>query len=139
MDAVGAAHAKGVALLEGAALADFTELAAIIDEDVGRLNELVAERGVAQVRAGHTVVHPAAGLGLALGDVLVDVLAHVGEEGDDVVVGNGLDSVDLFLVKGSVLADVGGLLLGDADLAHLCVRLAREHLDLLPDGVLVLE
>ena len=136
---MGATNAEGVALLEGAALTNLAELAAIIDEDIGRLNELVAERGVAQVGAGHTVVHPTAGLRLALGDVPVDVLSHVGEEGDDVVVGDGLDGVDLLLVEGSVLADVGGLILGDADLAHLGVSLAGEHLDFLPDGVLVLE
>ena len=36
-------------------------------------------------------------------------------------------------------ADPGGLLAGDAALANLRVRLAGQHLDLLPDGVLVLE
>ena len=66
VDAMGATNAEGVALLEGAALTNLAELAAIIDEDIGRLNELVAERGVAQVGAGHTVVHPTAGRLLAL-------------------------------------------------------------------------
>ena len=139
VDAVGAAHAEGVALLEGTALADLAELLAVLNQDVGGLDELVAEGRVAEVGGRHAKVDPAGRLGLALGDVLVDVLAHVGEEGDDVVVGHGLDGVDLVLVEVRVLADPGGLLLRDADLAHLGMRLAGQHLDLLPDAVLVLQ
>ena len=139
VDAVGPAHAEGVSLLECATLADLAELAAVLDEDVGGLDELVAEGRVAKVRARHAVVDPAAGLGLALRHVAVDVGAHVGEEGDDVVVGHGLDGVDLILVEGRVVANPPRLVSGDAALADLGVRLAGEHLDLLPDGVLVLE
>ena len=95
MDAVGTADAQGVALLERAAAADLAELAHVLDEDVGRLDELVAQGGVTQVGAGHAVVNPAAGLGVPLGHVGVDMLAHVGEERDDVVVGHGLDGIDL--------------------------------------------
>ena len=134
-----AAGAEGVAFLKGATLADLAELLDVLDDDVGGLNELVAEGGVAEVGARHTKVHPAAGLGLALRHVAVDVLAHVGEEGDDIVVGDRLDGVDLLLVKGGVVADPRGLLLGDADLPELGLSLAGEHLDLLPDGVLVLQ
>ena len=82
---------------------------------------------------------PAGGLGLAGGHVGVDVGAHVGQEGDDVVVGHGLDGVDLLLVEGGVLADPGGLLLRDSALADLGVGLAGQDLDLLPDDVLVLQ
>ena len=139
VDAVRAAHAERVALLEGAAAADLAELPHVLDDEVGGLDELVAERRVAQVGGGHAKVDPAGGLGLALGDLRVDVGAHVGEEGDDVVVGHGLDGVDLLLVELCVSADPGGLLAGDADLAHLGVRLAGQNLDLLPDGVLVLQ
>ena len=39
----------------------------------------------------------------------------------------------------SVVADPLSLLARDADLAELGLRLARQHLDLLPYGVLVLE
>ena len=136
---MGAPHAEGVALLEGAALADLAELPAVLDEDVGGLNKLVAECRVAEVGGGHAKVHPARRLGLALGDIAVDVLAHVGEEGDDVVVGHGLDGVDLVLVEVRVLADPGGLLARDANLAHLGVRLTGQDLNLLPDAVLVLQ
>ena len=139
MDAVRAAHAEGVTLLEGAALADLAKLLAVLDEDVGGLDELVAQGSIAQVRGGHAVVDPAGGLGASLRHVLVDVGVHVGEEGNDVVVGHGLDGVDLVLVEGGVLANPGGLLVRDAALADLGVRLAGQNLDLLPDGVLVLQ
>ena len=139
VDAVRAAHAEGVTLLEGAALADLAKLLAVLDEDVGGLDELVTQGSIAQVRGGHAVVDPAGGLGASLGHVLVDVGAHVGEEGDDVVVGHGLDGVHLVLVEGGVLANPGGLLVRDAALTDLRVRLAGQNLDLLPDGVLVLQ
>ena len=139
MDAVGAADAEGVALLEGAAEADLAELLHVLEDDVGRLDELVAQGGVAEVGAGHTEMDPAARLGLPLRHVAVDVLAHVGEERNDIVVGDRLDGVDLLLVEVGVLADPRRLLAGDADLTHLGVRLAGEDLDLLPDAVLVLE
>jgi hypothetical protein len=139
MDAVGAPNAEGLALLEGTALANLAELLAVIKQDVRCLHQLVTQRGVAKVRAGHAKVDPAAGLGVALGDVCVDVTAHVGEEGNDIMVGDGLDGVDLILIKGGVLANPGCLLLGDANLAKLGLRLACEDLDLLPDGVLVLQ
>ena len=139
VDAVRATHAEGVTLLEGAALADLAELAHVLDEQVGGLGELVAEGRVAQVGGGHAIVDPAGGLGVAGGHVLVDVGAHVGEEGDDVVVGHGLDGVDLLLLEGGVVANPGSLLARDANLAELGLGLAGQHLDLLPDGVLVLE
>ena len=139
MDAVRAADAEGVALLEGTAFADLAELLHIFDDEVAGLRELVAERGVAKVGGGHTVVDPTAGLRFALRHLGIDVAAHVGEEGDDIVVGHGLDFVDLGLVELGVFADPGGLFLGDATLAELRLSLAGEHLDLLPDGVLVLE
>ena len=134
-----AAHAEGVALLERAALADLAEPADVGDEDVDRLRHLVAQRRVAQVRAGHAVVHPAARLGVALRDAGVDVLGHVGEERDDVVVGDGLELVDALDLERGGRADVRGLLGGDARLPQLGLRLAREDLDLLPDLELVLE
>ena len=123
----------------GTALADFSQLLAVGKDDLSRLLQLVAEGSVAQVGGGHAKVDPAAGLGLSLRHVRIDVAAHVGEEGDDIVVGHGLDGVDLLLLEGGMVADPLGLLLGDANLAKLGLRLASQHLDLLPDGVLVLE
>ena len=139
VDAVGTADAERVALLERAAAADLSEFAHVLDDDVGRLDELVAQGGVTQVGAGHAVVDPAAGLGVPLGHVGVDILAHVGEERDDVVVGHGLDGIDFGAVEARVLADPRGLFLGDAAGTKLGLRLAGEHFDFLPDGVLVFE
>ena len=82
---------------------------------------------------------PAARLWVAFGDVCVDVTAHIREKGNHIMVGDGLDGIDLILVEGGVVANPGGLLLGDANLAELGLCLACEDLDLLPDGVLVLQ
>ena len=139
MDAVGAANAQGLALFKGAAAADLAQLADVFDNDIGSLDQLIAQGGVAQIGAGHAVVHPAAWLGLALGHLGVDILSHIGEERDNVMVGDGLDGVNLFFVELGVLANPRGLFARDANLAHLGVGLAGEHFDLLPDGVLVLK
>ena len=139
VNTVSTAGAERVALLEGTALADLAELLDVLDDKVASLSELVAQSRITQVRAGHTVVNPAAGLGLALGDVGVDVLLHVGQEGDDVVARDLLDLVDLCLLKVGMVANPLGLVFRNADLAELRLGLAGQDLDLLPNGVLVLE
>ena len=139
MDAMGATHAQGIALLERTAATDLAELAYVLNDDVRGLNKLIAQGSVSQVGAGHTVVHPAAGLGIALGHIGIDVGAHVGKERDDVMIGDGLDFVHLSLVKSGVLADPSGLLLGNTAFAEFGLRLAGKDLNLLPNGVLVLK
>ena len=139
VNTVSTAGAERVALLEGTALADLAELLDVLDDKVASLSELVAQSRITQVRAGHTVVNPAAGLGLALGDVGVDVLLHVGQEGDDIVARDLLDLVNLCLLKVSVVANPLGLVFGNTDLAELRLGLAGQDLNLLPNGVLVLE
>lgn len=139
VDAMRAPHAERVFLLKGATPTDPAKCPAILDEDICGLRELVAQGSVAKVRARHAVVDPSTGLGAILRDIRVHVGAHVGEKGDDVVVGYGLYLVYLVLVKGGVLANPGGLLARDADLAQLGMGLAGKDLDFLPDGVLVLE
>ncbi len=49
VNAVGAAGAQGVALLEGTALADLAQLLDVLDDEVAGLGELVAQGGVAKV------------------------------------------------------------------------------------------
>ena len=139
MDAVGATGAEGVALLKGAALADLTELLNILDNEVAGLGELIAKRSIAQIGAGHAVMDPTAGLRSIGRDIGVDVLLHVGKEGDDVVTGDLFDLVDLSLLEVGVIANPLGLVFGDADLTEFCLSLAGQNLDLLPDGVLILQ
>ena len=84
-------------------------------------------------------MNPAAGLGVALGNIGIDVLLHVGQEGNDVVARDFLDLIDLRLLKVGMVADPLGLVFGNTDLAELRLGLAGQDLDLLPNGVLVLE
>ena len=139
MDAMSTAGAERVALLKGATLADLAEFFDVLDDQVAGLGELVAQGRVAQIGAGHAIVNPAAGLGVALGNIGIDVLLHVGQEGNDVVARDFLDLIDLRLLKVGMVADPLGLVFGNTDLAELRLGLAGQDLDLLPNGVLVLE
>ena len=139
MDAVGAAHAQRVLELEGAALARLTKLLHVGQDDVDCLGDLVGKRRVSQVAAGHAVVHPTRGLLLALRHIGIDVLGHVGGEGDDVVVGDLLDLVDALDGEVGVVANPLRLFFRDAGFPQLSLRLARQNLDFLPDGELVLK
>ena len=134
-----AAGTERVALLKGATLANLAELLDVLDDQVAGLGELVAQGRVAQIRAGHAIVNPAAGLGVALGNIGIDVFLHVGQEGNDVVARDFLDLIDLRLLKVGMVADPLGLVFGNTDLAELRLGLAGQDLDLLPNGVLVLE
>ena len=139
VDAMSAAGTERVALLKGATLANLAELLDILDDQVAGLGELVAQGRVAQIGAGHAIVNPAAGLGVALGNIGIDVFLHVGQEGNDVVARDFLDLIDLRLLKVGMVADPLGLVFGNTDLAELRLGLAGQDLDLLPNGVLVLE
>ena len=139
MDAMSTAGAERVALLKGATLADLAEFFDVLDDQVAGLGELVAQGRVAQIGAGHAIVNPAAGLGVALRNIGIDVLLHVGQEGNDVVARDFLDLIDLRLLKVGMVADPLGLVFGNTDLAELRLGLAGQDLDLLPNGVLVLE
>ena len=139
MDAMGAAGAERIALLEGTTLADYAKLLDVLDNQVARLSKLIAQSRIAQVGAGHTVVNPAARLGLDLGNIGVDIFLHVGQEGDDIVARDLLDLVNLRLLKVGVVANPLGLFFGNTDLAELRLSLAGQDLNLLPNGVLVLE
>ena len=99
-----APDAEHLARLERAALADLADAADVGDDEVDRLRHLQAESGVAKVARGHAVVDPPARLGLTLGNAGVDVLGHVGEEGDDVVVERCLELVDALDLEGGPLA-----------------------------------
>ena len=139
MNAVGAAHTQRVLELEGAALAGLAKALDVVDDDVAGLGDLIGQGGVAQVGGRHAVVHPAAGLVGALGDVGVNIVGHAGGERNDVVVRHFLDLVDLLHGEVGVIADPLRLLARDARLAELGLGLAGQNLDLLPNGELVLK
>ena len=139
VDAMSAAGTERVALLKSATLANLAEFFDVLDDQVAGLGELVAQGRVAQIGAGHAIVNPAAGLGVALGNIGIDVFLHVGQEGNDVVARDFLDLIDLRLLKVGMVADPLGLVFGNTDLAELRLGLAGQNLDLLPNGVLVLE
>lgn len=139
VDTMSAAGTERIALLKGATLANLAELLDVLDDQVAGLGELVAQSRVAQIGAGHAIVNPAAGLGVALGNIGIDVFLHVGQEGNDVVARDFLDLIDLRLLKVGMIADPLGLVFGNTDLTELRLGLAGQNLDLLPNGVLVLE
>ena len=139
VDAMSTAGTERIALLEGTTLADLAELLDVLDNQVTGLGELVAQSRIAQVGTGHAVVDPAAGLGVALGNIGVDVLLHVGQESNNVVARDFLDLIDLCLLKVGMVANPLGFVFRNADLAELRLGLAGQDLDFLPNGILVLE
>ena len=127
MDAVAAADADRVLVLEGAALQRGEQAVDILDQQVGGAGELHVEAGVEHVGGGHALVHEA-----RLGP---DDLGEMRQEGDHVMLGDGLDLVDAGDVEVGVLAlfpDLrGGLLRHDAQFGQ---RIRRMRLDLEPDA-----
>ncbi len=134
-----ATSAQCVLLLKGAALANLAELSHILDDDVAGLCELIAQRRVAEVGARHAVVDPPARLGLAFGNLGIDVGAHVREEGDDVMVRRRLNLVNLFLDELRMVTNPRSLIARDTNVPKLGLGLAGQNLDLLPHGILVLK
>ena len=96
MDAVAAADADRVLVLEGAALERREQRVEVGEQDVGGAGQLDREAGVEHVRGGHALVDEA-------GLVGPTIFGQMGQEGDDVVLGHGLDLVDAGDVEVDVL------------------------------------
>ena len=94
VDAVAAADGRRRLVLERAAFERSEQVIEINDEKVGGAHKLHVETGVEDVRGGEPLVHEA-----RLGP---DDLGKVREEGDDVVLGLGLDGVDAGDVEGGL-------------------------------------
>ena len=122
VDAVGAADAEGVALLDRPLDQGIAVGAGAGEQDRSRLLELQREGGVEDVGGGEAVVDPAAVLADRCGD---DV-----DEGGDVVVGDLLALVDGLDGERGVLAAGARRLLGDDPLLRPGLR--RRQLDLEP-------
>ena len=129
VDAVAAADGRGVLMLLGAGFQRGQDAIDAFDQQVRRPGQLDRETGVQHVRRGHALVQETG--------FLADDLGHVGQEGDDVVLGGAFDLVDPVGVEGRILAlgpdGVGRRLGDDAQFGHLGRRMG---LDLEPDLVL---
>ena len=139
MNAVRATDAQHVFELERATTARLAQLLDVGEDDVDRLGDLIGKRGVPEIRRRHTIVDPATRLLLPIGNVGVDVARHARGEGDDVVMGDLLDLVDLRDGEAGMVANPTRLLLRNAGLTQLSLRLAGEHLYFLPYFELVLK
>ena len=103
------------------------QLVHIREQEVGGAHQLHVERGVQHVRRRHALMHEAR-------LILPTMFGQVGQEGDDVMFGDGLDLVD----AGDVEFDVFGLPHGVGvfarDHAQIGLGVAGMGLDLVPDA-----
>ncbi len=128
VDAVAAADGRGELMLEGAAFQHLQQLVHVGDQDVGGALQLHGEAGVEYVARRHALVQEA---GFRPG-----ALRDVSQEGDDVVLGLGLDRVDALDVERARLGiglphGAGGFPGDDAQVGH---RIEGMRLDLEPDA-----
>jgi hypothetical protein len=86
MDAVAAADGGGILVFQRAALDRGEQRVEVFEQDIGGAGKLHGQRGVEHVGAGHALVHEA-----RFG---ANLLRHPVEEGDHVMLGDGLDRVD---------------------------------------------
>ena len=126
VDAMRTADDRRVFVFERASLDRREQRLDIGDQNVARALQLHGEAGVEHVRTGHALMHEA--------QVGADEFRKVGQEGDDVVLGDALDLVDALDVESHMprfLPDrPGAFLRNDADLGQ---RVASVGLDLEPD------
>jgi hypothetical protein len=132
MDAVAAADRRGQLMLIGSALDRFEERVEVGEQYVGGLTELDRETGIEHVARRHSLVHEAC--------FVADILGHPGEEGDDVMLGDGFDRVDrrhvdLGLRGPPVPQRLGG---GFGNGAEFREGVGRVRFDLEPDGQAIL-
>ena len=128
VDAVAAAHSGGEFVLQGAAFDGGEQGIHVGQQDIGRARQLHGEAGIEHVAAGHALVHEA-----RFG---ADLLRHPIEEGDHVVLGDGLNGVDGGDVDGGLRCPpvpqrLGGALRHDTEISQL---LGGMRLDLEPDA-----
>jgi len=129
MNAVAAADADRILVFEGAGLQRSEDTVHVGKQDVGSAHELDVEGCVEHVRRGHALMDEAA--------VGSDEFGEVGEEGDDVMLGDGLDLIDagdVELCRATLFPD--GLCRFLRDHADLGERVASVGLDLEPDAEL---
>ena len=127
MDAVAAADAERVLVLEGAGLERGQHPVEPRQQQVRGAHELDVQRGVEHVGAGHALMDEARLVG-------ADVFGQMGQEGDHVMLRHGLDLVDPGHVEGHVLGPPDRFGIGLGDHAKGGLRVAGMGLDLEPDA-----
>ena len=130
MDAVAAAYAQRVLVLEGAAFQCLEKRVDVVEQQARRAVELNRETGVEHVGRGHALMDEPR--------LVADMLGEIGQEGDDVVLGLALDFLDardVDVVDRRLAASPDGLRgLGRHD-AEFGERVHGMRLDLEPDAV----
>ena len=127
MDAMAAADGDGVLVLEGTALERRKQAVNVGEQDVAGPGELDVEAGVEHVRRGHALMDEA-GVGS-------DEFGEMGEESDDVMLGDSLDLVDLADVEfGGATFFPDGFCRFLGDDAQFGQRVAGMGLDFEPDA-----
>ena len=101
----------------------------IRDENIGGADKLDVQRGVEDVGRGHALVNEARFL-------VADDFGEVGEEGDDVVFGDGFDLVNAGDVEFNVFGFPGGFCAFAWDHTKVGLGVTGVRLDLVPDAEL---
>ena len=129
VDAVAAADAHRILVLERAAFQRGQQTFHIGDQDVRGAHQLNIERGVEHIRRRHALMNKAR-------LVIADDLGQMGQKGDDVMFGHGLDLVDAGHVEFHILGLPDGFGILARDHAQIGLRVAGVGLDLVPDAEL---
>ncbi len=129
MNPVAAPDADGVLVFEGARLERGQNPVQTGQKQVGRARQLDVECGVEHVGTGHALMHEARLVG-------PDMFGKVRQEGDHVMLGDGLDLVDAGHVEGHILCAPDRFGIGLGDHAKGGLRVAGMRLDLEPDAEL---
>ncbi len=126
MDAVAAADPQRVLVFIGAFLQCRQNAVQIGQQNVGGSHQLDVQRRVQNVGRGHALMHEA-------GVIAADMFGQMGQEGNHVMFGHGLDFIDPGNVELDVLRPPDRLRVLARDHAQIGLRVAGMSLDLEPD------
>ena len=139
MNAMSAAHAQRILEFESTALAGFTQLLNVLQNNVNCLGDLIRQSRITQIRRGHTIVNPTAWGLPTFRNVFIDAFSHVCGERNNIVIGNLFNFVDALNREVRMIANPLGFFLGDARLTQFSLSFACQHFDFFPNFELVLK